>query len=50
MFISSAALAMEHPCPQQNSSKSKTNTSTGKTMLRLVKIQSLRKIGLILMK
>jgi hypothetical protein len=42
----------EWPCntPSEDSLKSKTNTITGKTMLRLVKIQSLRKIGLILMK
>jgi hypothetical protein len=33
--------------PSENSSKSKTNTTTGKTILRLVKIQSLRKIGVI---
>jgi hypothetical protein len=35
------------PChtPSENSSKSKTNTMTGKTMLKLVKIKSLRKIG-----
>jgi hypothetical protein len=33
--------------PSENSSKSKTNTTIGKTMLRLVKIQSLRKIGVI---
>jgi hypothetical protein len=36
------------PCntPSENSLKSKTNTRTGKTVLRLVKIQSLRKIPL----
>jgi hypothetical protein len=34
----------------EDSLKAKTNTTTGKIMLRLVKIQSLRKIGLILMK
>jgi hypothetical protein len=39
----------EWPCntPSENSSKSKTNTTTGKTTLKLVKIQSLRKISLI---
>jgi hypothetical protein len=37
------------PCntPSENSLKSKTNTRTEKTMLKLVKIQSLRKISLI---
>jgi hypothetical protein len=44
--------SLEWPCntPSEDSSKSKTNTTTGKTMLKLVKIQSLRKIGIILMK
>jgi hypothetical protein len=37
------------PCntSSENSSKSKTNTNTEKTVLKLVKIQSLRKISLI---
>jgi hypothetical protein len=32
----------------ENSSKSKTNTTTGKTVLKLVKILSFRNIGLFI--
>jgi hypothetical protein len=39
----------EWPCntSSENSSKTKTNTRTGKIVLKLVRIQSLRKISLI---
>jgi hypothetical protein len=36
-----------HVTPLLKTNQSKTNTTTGKTMLRLVKIQSFRKIGVI---
>jgi hypothetical protein len=40
------------PCntPSKNTSKSKTNTTTGKIVLKLVKILSFRNIGLLLIK
>jgi hypothetical protein len=46
------AYIRQWPCdtPSENSLKSKTNTRTGKTMLKLVKIQSLIKIPLTLRK
>jgi hypothetical protein len=37
----------EFSTTSENSSNLKTNTTAGKTVLKLVKIQSLRKMGLI---